>query len=60
VFSPRKSLYLGYLTLTSGIAMFMYIIEVKRGESQERRLILSIISCILFFVVSLYIFSVNW
>lgn len=56
---PIKQIFLGFLTLSSSIAMLMYVFEVKREEGEYRHKISSIISCVLFFAASIYIFSVN-
>lgn len=58
-FSSHKTLYLGFVTLSVSAGYLMHIVGVKRGESEDNKLFLSIIPCCLCFLVSLYIFSIT-
>ncbi len=56
---PLKTIYFGYLTFFSSLGVLMYIFEMRREGTKGSRLVLTIISCALFLVVSLYIFASN-
>lgn len=55
ILSKLQTIYFGFLTLSLGFGMLMNILQMKRGEYNEVRLILSFISCVLFLIISLFI-----